>query len=356
MTTQKQREMARFAFTTYVGELLTSPEPTISKQESELLSLAMPAVGLGDWEVVWGPMLYRFSHTLTRLYDNFMLVARKGTEYVIAIRGTNGGAKLDWLFEDFWVIPQFPWGDFVGREMPAGTDPKIADGTHLGCQQLLSTEIAEGLPGQKTNLLGFLTSELSGRESVTLNVAGHSLGGALAPTLALYLKDTQGRSGGWDPDLSADIWSYALAGPTAGNGDFAKYTDRLMGTQALRIVNPLDVVPLSWSHNGLEKLKHVYDSIQHPVKLSIAERLAVDAVIGVLELGGLDYEQYHQGGPGLVLLDAISDYDAASFMAQAGWQHTVGYETDLGLGDIRGILDSLFVKWCGTQPPGTCPD
>jgi hypothetical protein len=61
------------------------------------------------------------------------------------------------------------------------------------------------------------------REAIEIYVTGHSKGGALSSTLALWLADTQGRDHVrdedlWDPEKKAQIYAYSFAGPTAGNG------------------------------------------------------------------------------------------------------------------------------------------
>ncbi len=353
MSTPDLGHAPAFAFITYVGELLTSPPPLISQQEGELLGIALHELGLGDWRVVWGPALYRFPHA--KLYDNFIFVAGRGDEYVVAVRGTNGHATLDWIFEDFWVIPQYDWTDVIKAPIPGEHAPRVSHATQLGLGKLLGAPAVEGLPGAGKHLVDFLRDELSGKNGAQVTVTGHSLGGALAPTLALYLNDTRGRSDGWDPAEVAEVHSVAFAGPTAGNAAFARYTEQQMGSRAVRVVNPLDAVPLAWSHDGLEALKHLYDGLDHKVGLSFGKRLAIDAVIGGLDVIGADYEQYHQSGDGLVTLEGLTHHETKDFASQAGWQHVQGYESQLGIDGLRDTLDAIFARWCAEQPSGTCP-
>lgn len=181
MSTPDLGHAPAFAFITYVGELLTSPQPLISQQEGELLGIALHELGLGDWRVVWGPALYRFPHA--KLYDNFIFVAGRGDEYVVAVRGTNGHATLDWIFEDFWVIPQYDWTDVIKAPIPGEHAPRVSHATQLGLGKLLGAPAVEGLPGAGKHLVDFLRDELSGKNGAQVTVTGHSLGGALA---ALY--------------------------------------------------------------------------------------------------------------------------------------------------------------------------
>lgn len=354
MTDPQIQLAATFAFLTYVGETLTSCQPEISEYEAELLGEGMKALDLApDWQLAWGPLAYRFPPS--RQYDNFMFVARRDGEYVVAVRGTNSTAPLDWLFEDFWVVPEEPWSKVVRVKRPAGLHPAISAGTNLGLQRLLRTPIQGRVPGSGTHLVDFFAGQLAGRSSATVTVTGHSLGGALAPALALYLADTRGREGGWDPRGVTQLASVAFAGPTPGNADFATYLDQRIGAVARRVVNPLDLVPMAWNVDTLEAVKHVYDDIDHPVAPDLPERGAIDALVGLIKVAGLHFAQYHASGAGLVTLDELKDHGAPNFLAQALWQHVDGYENQLGISGLRQRLVEIFDDWCRHQPPCVCP-
>lgn len=345
---------ATFAFLTYIGESLTSPQPAIAEQEADLVQEGMTALGLApEWDLVWGPLLYRFP--LAELYDNLMFVARSGDDYVVAVRGTNGKAVLDWIFEDFWIVPESDWSAITGVTPPPGLHPRVTAGTHLGLSRLLGTPLRGQVPGTGTHLVDFLRSELRTRPAARVTVTGHSLGGALSPTLTLFLADTQGRSNGWDPGRSATLGCVAFAGPTPGNRDFARYYDQRIGAVSARVVNPLDLVPNAWDVESLKKTPELYSGIEHPVRPTTAERLALDGVVDLLEIGGLRFAQYNQSGSGLVTLGELKDHDADSFMAQAAWQHVEGYEDQLGISGINSQLSQVFADWC-SRHPGVCPD
>lgn len=345
---------ATFAFLTYVGESLTSPQPAIAEQEAELLREGMTALGLApDWELAWGPLAYRFP--LARLYDNFMFVARRGDEYLVAVRGTNGKAALDWIFEDFWILPESDWSAIAGVTPPPGLHPRISAGTRLGLARLLGTPIRGRVPGSGTCLVDFFREELRSRPSAQVKVTGHSLGGALSPTLTLFLADTQGRKEGWDPGRAAALACVAFAGPTPGNPDFARYLEQRIGPVSARVVNPLDIVPMAWNLGSLKKTPDLYSAIEHPVGPSTEERLALDAVVDMLELGHLHFAQYHESGPGLVTLGELKGHDAETYLEQAFWQHDDGYENQLGIPGLRDRLSQVFAAWCGRHP-GVCED
>src|SRR5439155_14268427 len=79
-------------------------------------------------------------------------------------------------------------------------------------------------------------------------VTGHSKGGALASTLALWLRDTQGRQfvreeEQWDPDERVTVRSFSFAGLTAGNAEFVKRSNTRIGQRCNRIFKLLVIVP-----------------------------------------------------------------------------------------------------------------
>src|SRR5208282_805605 len=89
-------------------------------------------------------------------------------------------------------------------------------------------------------------------EPVDIFVTGHSKGGALSSTLALWLADTQGKGSvpkdeQWDIDGKATVYCYSFAGPSAGNAKFADHSNQKIGARCWRIANRQDLVPHAWS-------------------------------------------------------------------------------------------------------------
>jgi len=83
-----------------------------------------------------------------------------------------------------------------------------------------------------------------------LFITGHSLGGALATILGLYLADTVGDWGG--AAASVSMKSYTFASPTTGNQAYADYYDGRSGLsdvswQAFRVLNEQDMVPFAYA-------------------------------------------------------------------------------------------------------------
>ena len=257
---QTQREvMLSFAYLAYTGELITTPNPesVIVKNINTAIPL-IPPLAKDGWKVVWGPSVYTVPGALYQ--DNLMYVAQNQTDksqYVVAIRGTNFVSDLDWLMEDFDILQQLNWPPGATTSSPAGA--MISEGASIGLQVLLGMT-GSNASGSNLSLISFLKNE---RSSGPLNicVTGHSLGGMLCGTLALYLQENLST---WDPSKSSNISSISFAGPTAGNGKFAAHSDTVfsaltpppnwdqsLGTNMDRVACDLDVAPLAYTGTNL---------------------------------------------------------------------------------------------------------
>lgn len=285
--------------------------------------------GNGKWDLVWGPSVSVGTGWNGQLVsDNAMYVAKQENtnNYVIGIAGSNVSSPLDWLVEDAWVVGTVPWGQVIGATLPSSDgNPMISPGANVGLNNLLSTTPWLLLPGGLSKLTDFLASESSKNGALNLYVCGHSLGGALAPVLALYLQNT---SSTWDKSGSSTITGMPVAGPTPGNADFAKY----LSGSAVAITgyyNTFDVVPHAWdpSTDSLGAIPKLYID-------GIPESGTVDAVvvsaITLSVLGAPLTNPYtftaRTGLPGQLNKGLISGTDSfADFMAQVGFQHTLAY-------------------------------
>ncbi|HEV7587325.1 MAG TPA: hypothetical protein VGO40_04270, partial [Longimicrobium sp.] len=288
-------------------------------------ALVKDASRIGKWSVAWGPVVVQ--HPTTSYAINAMYVAESqdhpGT-YVVGIAGTNPSSLFDWLVEDGLVSVQIPWV----YALLSAPDAKISLGTGIGLAILQDAKPGSGIPGAGTTLLKFLQG-IEHKRGMSLIVSGHSLGGALSPTLTLWLHDVRIL---WDPFGHVKLSTLPTAGPTAGNSAFATYSNQKL--TATRFANAIDVVPHAWQASDLAKIPSLYAPDIEPDGV-------IDDLVAFakrLSAGG-DYTQIlHDTGwfPFDVETSLINPARPAfaNFVVQLAWQHTVAYLRFFGVVSI----------------------
>lgn len=223
----------------------------------------------GDWTLTWGPGVYQIDPT-TGEADNtaFVVQSKKLNTYIVAIAGTDPAAFSDWLLEDLQVGPTYcvNWKDYSPT---ASTQPttntvdwlkqQISLGTALGVWALAGNlQQSSQSPTPGVTLADYLTG-ISTTSGQNILFTGHSLGGALSPTLANWLRGS--------PGTKATIITMPTAGPTPGNGmyqavwdgAFPKLAVTDVGYPAINTTNSVacfngdvwneeDVVPHAWQY------------------------------------------------------------------------------------------------------------
>lgn len=312
------------AFLPYLGAPLTGSN--VSQKAGKLVETSLEALQgpLGPWDLVWGPGILQVLPGAVPANTMFVVRHRETLELFISIAGTNPFSAYAWLAEDFDVDESRPWGY---GDAPAGVATSKA--TLTGLRALQGMVPPPGLPGGNGTLAEFMV-ELFDNETgpIDITVSGHSLGGALAPTLALWLRDIQDE---WDPQSLATISVYAYAGPSPGNNDFAKYIDHRFGDRLKRIFNPLDVVTHAWNVADLAELKALYTP---DISRDALWDKAADFLIATTN--GITYLQID---PRAVPLDGTIKKEIVSrwvptvvnLVGQVLYQHTLAYFELLGL-------------------------
>lgn len=276
---------------------------------------------LGRWEVAWGPAVVQF---ITDAFAvNAMYVAHsldRPSRYVVAVAGTNPTSLFDWLVEDLLVQVQVPWI----YALPSAPAAKISLGTAVGLTILQNAKPSGARPNAGQSLQDFLSGLTT--TPVELWTTGHSLGGALAPTLALWLKNIQPL---WNPAGDAQISTMPTAGPSAGNSAFSRYSDRVL--PATRFVNSLDVVPHAWNETTLAQLKTIYaPSIPESTEIdTLVDRLMMKAAAG-------DYLSIQPNSPpfkGEINQKIINPQSppAINYFIQVAYQHVNAYVNFFGM-------------------------
>jgi hypothetical protein len=281
---------------------------------------------IGNWEIAWGPVVYQ---ALASNYaDHVMYVAvNDANTYVVAIAGTNPKSDYDWNL-DLNVKETVSWHPSTDPNDP---DLKISQGTHDGVSNLLNMKDGVG----KT-LVDFL-KEIT-NESATLIFTGHSLGGALSPTLALKLMNPYNEFGlhknGWKA-----VNCYPIAGPTPGDNNFANFFSQVFpieseGTEVWKtwnalIWNNIDMVPNAWNLDTMSQIKTLYSSAG--IQPNLATQIVIDYLISLSEDSGISYTQLQYQQP----LSGTVNPNISDFADQASYQHVLAYYDLLNVPEIK---------------------
>lgn len=190
--------------------------------------LAMPGLATaGQWRLAW--------LALTDDGANLAYLATDATANAVAVvlRGTTA-SWID-VAEDLkvWSAVPFPEGGSASAQVSEGALEAFTEVTTALGQAGDPALTGKSLLDAVSTLLDELPA------SPVLYVAGHSLGGALATTVGLYLK-AEGLPGGVPPV----VWTFAA--PTAGLASFQTWFDQQLGGSAYRTYNAYDLVPLAW--------------------------------------------------------------------------------------------------------------
>ena len=290
--------------------------------------------------------------------NNSMFLARAQKQvdgsdlFVVAIAGTNMDSPGGWFSEDLQVggaLQKLPW-EPNGKAM-------IAPGTLGG----VNTLIELGKEFNVEPLAKVLKSAIDSTKKTEIAVTGHSLGGALAPVYALYLKNQLA-----DLGSNIKVIAYPSAGPTPGSQDFVDALSALDGYVATQ--NIKDIVPHAWDPSTLGELPTLYEELGNPNSISAYDLVTTSIAWAKAQAGSNNpyrqaafthqFNQELYTGPGLIdtlkelaklagelgmMIEieanlraiyattekSVSEIKAQSnfgaYMGQAGKQHTVAY-------------------------------
>lgn len=326
--------------------------PPVKIMDQKTPSTANPSAvsELGNWDLVWGPALIEEKNEKgvpTGVADNALYVVKSNAvafpggptlpTYVVAIAATNPSSLYDWETEDFSVAEVVNWTTYNPSNFAPsaynGTDPYISKGTATGISILLGLESPQSAASPNTTLQQFLAG-LNPDPGTAIIFCGHSLAGALSPTLALYLKENK------DLNAFGVTLVYPTAGPTPGEAAFANLFNskfpplppgwqQQTGTyQSWNTMhwNNLDVVPHAWPVSELEKIATIYGQATNnmtPYILQTLQKLAIDDS----SKSGASYTRIqNQSLPGQLQTtiktppETLQDY-----MLQLGVQHVAMY-------------------------------
>jgi hypothetical protein len=149
-----------------------------------------------------------------------------------------------------------------------------------------------------------------------LHFTGHSLGGLLASTMALWLADYLSENGRDDllTKLTLDVFSYAA--PTAGNRAFAAYCGSRIPDRR-RYACGLDIVPCAWEEAALELLPSLY---KPDIEMQGITRSLYDFCLGLTR-----GREYSQPGAPMKVPSRVAPIQNGLFLLEAIYQHAMPY-------------------------------
>lgn len=324
MSYTDMQEMFLVALSSHAGADCTGPN--MSKDVSEAIREALYTKWkLTNWEIVWGPGVTVAPHrdeSSPDVYPANVMFAAYDSErslLFISVSATNVKAKYD-AEEDFRVhnLVLWPYGHGDAKRLP-----KISKGAQLGLNMLQEMKAGAGLGGDGESLRDWLSGFVAANRISKLITGGHSLGGALSPLVACWLRDTQRD---WDPELTLGPENFAcrrFAGPTPGNRSFAIHYESTIG-DTISVVNPLDVVPRLWDEASMQTLTDIYcPSIKAGLRMtSIIDGFKVAvAGKGYTQMGEIIKIENITVNESIIL----GQSDCEDFTNQMGYQHLFGY-------------------------------
>ncbi|MEU6827206.1 hypothetical protein ABZ894_01010 [Nocardia beijingensis] len=305
---------------------------TISKEDGDLEGMLSQKIQqyldtnrevIGGWEIVWGPGVALFDTDLYAVNAMYMVRSTEDpSRYVIAMAGSTDALVFDWLVEDSFIL-QKPWF--------ANNAAMHTIGTAIGVKTLLGIRPSGPRPGAGHSLPEFLSA--LGDKAIDLTVTGHSLGGALSITLALFLRDTQWL---WDNSEKAKISVLSTAGPSFCNQEFVNYTTQRL-QQVKRFANDLDVVPHMWNPTDIDGAMALYSKNNRPAPDGM------EVVFSVLKTQASLSGQYAHFDPTNGVFHGTFDNEIDQtqgatpedlYFRQVGYQHIDGYHDFF---EIKGV-------------------
>jgi len=291
----------------------------------------------GAWQPAWWG--------LTRDRANFAYIAQNTQQnsLAVAIRGTLFSSLID-LGEDLNVgsLSQFTAGYTSGPTPPM----LVAQGAMQAFTEITSATYPPTGDVSKLNMTDALSALLAKMQTnPTLYITGHSLGGAMATMLAMYLMT-------WDFGNSPTFAVYTFAAPTAGLQTFADAYDQVLTNkppnQTWRFYNIWDAVPNAWA------TLNTVSSTFYPALPGPTQTEDVKFLLDFVESlpGNNAYVQTNQNNVNAIKLNTAAygtygTYDPSytgsttdDFMGQVGWQHN-NYMTFLGAPPLAGSAPTV---------------
>lgn len=316
-----------------------------------------------QWKVSWGPVVYKGPLTITGPQNVWYVATSDSLKLcVVAIAGTALYNYVAWETIDCEVnkIVDFDqwtsgWSSIVasGRHISnpsasAYVEGKsfVAMGTCIGLTNLLSNapSATAVLPGKY--IYDYLKDDVP--EGYQIVFTGHSMGGALSPSLALGL--AQANIPGLDLG-SAQV--YASAGPSPGNQTFTDNFAQLFppGTEGdytapnTDFFSENDVVPQAWgisspADRNLERIRSIYSGAGAPARAFLNDQVTSKEKIA--KASGMDYVPI----PGTSFPGSPVNHPILppGLVFEIARQHGQPYRDNIGISDFIDFFRKKFAE------------
>ncbi|KAI1814730.1 hypothetical protein GGS20DRAFT_395421 [Poronia punctata] len=330
------------------------PEQDLQKIMKDTLKAKLQNLP-GNWKITFGPRVFKWRNKCTNVGgpDNVWFAAVDDQKNVcVSIAGTQDNSIADifqdlavWEVVDFnnWVGKCSPYSD--GIPEPQSTKPQDSDpstafcsaGTCVGVWNVLSnvedTSVGERRLDQYLRSLD---------DSHNIVIAGHSLGGALAPVTALALCTAE-----QPPPASVKV--LGSAGVSPGNAALmqqyaAKFPKTPASTTSYEVYNAdffnkYDIVPQAWSldpsqDRNLDNILKKILTFTFPYNLiadgivSLAKELPKPSGIDYVPLPGQEFEGTKP--PDNITFEQLKDI--------FGCTHVLDYWTEIGITEFMELF------------------
>lgn len=322
MTPNDLARLAELSFISYVGFWHNDSKKVIA-DVSECITKSFPQESL-----VWGPAVHK--HAIELVTDSLVYIVKsneKEESYTVVVRGTNPLSVGSWVFQDFQVHRLIDWTQAVHGSKAAGAQISQAAYDSL----LMHLQLKDKT---KITLRNFLLNLAKKTGKVTIDCTGHSLGGLIAPALALWLHDTLLQNEFDSTRADVTINAYGFAGPTAGNSIFSDYTQSSLN-ECIRYANPLDIAVHAWNEHDMKELAGLYGSLLMRTPLHLMYDLSVKSISGK---GYTQLPQKTEIASQVYTQGLIGKY----YLAQATYQHFKPYLNIIGEEKKNELISYIF--------------
>ena len=292
---------------TYTDEEADTPENDEKQKREMTQKLAqIPAESNGPYTLLWGPTTN----------NGILVYVAQGADnsYAVAFRGSLSsesdpvGFFQNWA-DDLLALTMVPW------KYPYNNDRHNQAKVSSGMNDAIALGIAATDRDTGVTLIDFLRSQIS-KEPGSIMTTGHSLGGAMANLMAVWLVDQLPRAGG---PKGVNVVPFTFAAPTVTESNFAEWFQQVCPI-SYHCVNRLDIVPMAWANlDGNDGITSFYPD--GPSLFGFSKILYLVIKSASLVANGLGYTTLNTGT--MDYFEGQRSQNQVSFSTEASMMHSL---------------------------------